>query len=108
MNAISFDKYVTNIEGVNAFKHKKDAQLFASPTHATTLSGIQIADTSYTNKNDIRYNNPSLESKKNSIEFTFKPEKHSILNRLSVTLYQNKMKPHKKAMLPVMTNYGVN
>jgi preprotein translocase subunit YajC len=104
MKDVSFDRYVTNMEGLNAIELKDGAQMFKATNNSSVLSSIQINDNNYTNKSDVYYNNPSSDAKKNSTEFVFHPKKQSMLNRLSTTLYQNKMKPHKKTMLPVMSD----
>ncbi len=108
MKDVSFDRYVTNMESANAIESKDGTQMFKATNNSSVLSSIQINDNNYTNKSHLYYNNPSSDVKKNSTEFVFYPKKQTILNRLSTTLYQNKMKLHKKTMLPVMSNGTFN
>jgi hypothetical protein len=103
MKDVSFDRYLTDIEGAQSTQSKQAHQIFKSSNNAAIISGVQVNDGGYSNKGDIYYSNPSADAKKNSTEFIFNPEKHTFLNRLSMTLYQNKMKPHKKTMMPVMS-----
>ena len=108
MKSASFDRYLNEMEAAQVQRGGMPANgIFkTTPLRPTSASNVfAAAPPSGWQRNDMQLSNPSLDAKKNSAEFTFAPHKNVVpINRFSTTLYQNKMQPHKKVMMPVMSN----
>jgi hypothetical protein len=114
MKNASFDRYLNDIESVQVVNGTGgSAVVRASPFGAVPISSIQTEQMVGNGRFQGQYSNPSADAKNNSTEFKYTaPQKNTTFgntitrlnNRLSMKLYQNKMVPRKKVMLPVLSN----